>query len=58
LTRFTIIGVLAILFSHRIIELARSRFVEYVVLAIIVLSMAVSAYAIFRWMKPAKAKSV
>lgn len=56
LARFAIIGVLAILFSHRIMQLAHSRALEYVVLAIIVLSIAVSAYIIFRWVKPAQPK--
>lgn len=57
LARFMIVGVLAILFSRQIMELARSRVLEYVVLAIVVLSIAVSAYVIFRWVKPAKPKS-
>jgi len=58
LIRFTIIGVLAILFNRRIIELARSRIVGSVVVVILVLSMAVSVFTIFRWVKPAKSKSV
>jgi hypothetical protein len=57
LVRFTIIGMLAILFSRRILDLARSRTVEYGVVALILLSIAVSAYVIFRWVMSAKPKT-
>jgi membrane protein YqaA with SNARE-associated domain len=58
LVRFTIIGVLAILFSHRIIELARSRVVQNSVLVLIVVSVGISAYVIFRLLRPAKPRTV
>jgi membrane protein DedA with SNARE-associated domain len=50
--RFSIVGALAILFSRDILRLARSRVVDYIVIALVVISVAGSAFVVWRWIKP------
>lgn len=54
LVRFSIVGVLAILFSRRILELAHSRLVAYLAIGIVVVSVGVSGFIIYRWIKPSR----
>ena len=49
--RFSVDGVLAILFSRRIIRLAHSPIVYYAVIVLIVLSVGVSAFIVVQWIK-------
>lgn len=54
LARFLIEGVMAILFSHKLLRLARSPVVIEFIVALMVLSIAGSALAIRRWVKRSK----
>jgi membrane protein YqaA with SNARE-associated domain len=49
--RFSIVGILAILFSQKILQFARSSVVDYVAIALVVVSVAVSAFIIWTWIK-------
>jgi membrane protein YqaA with SNARE-associated domain len=49
--RFSMEGVLAIFFGTRILQLAQSRAVEYVIIALMVIAIGGSAFSIYSWVK-------
>lgn len=56
--RFTIDGCLALIFGRRIIEMAKAPwFVDFIV-ALVVISMAGSAWSIFGWIRKSRTRSV
>ena len=52
--RFSIEGLLAILFSQRLLRLARSPTLFYAVIALMVISIGVSGLVIWRWAKASR----
>jgi hypothetical protein len=52
--RFTIDGLLAILFGERIIQLAKTPAVQYSILGLVVISIGVSIYSFYSWVKRSK----
>jgi membrane protein YqaA with SNARE-associated domain len=52
--RFSIEGLLAILFSQRLLRLARSSTLFYAVIALMVISLAISGLVIWRWAKASR----
>jgi membrane protein YqaA with SNARE-associated domain len=55
LARFLVEGLLAVLFSSKLLRLARSPGLDYVGIALIVIPVAVSALAIAKWAKRSRA---
>jgi membrane protein YqaA with SNARE-associated domain len=51
LVRFSIEGLLAILFGERILRLARTRSFEYVIGGLIVVSIAASGFSLYNWIQ-------
>lgn len=57
LVRFSIAGVLAIVFGRRIIRMADSPVVQYVIVFIVIVSIAGSAFSIYSWIRRSKRKT-
>lgn len=54
MVRFSAAGVLAILFGRRIIKMADSPVVQYAIVAIVIISLAGSAFSIYSWVRRSK----
>jgi len=54
LVRFSIEGLLAILVGEKILQLARSRMVEYAVVALVIVSLIASAVSVYGWIKQSR----
>lgn len=52
--RFTIEGLLAVLFGERIIQLAKMPAVQYSIIGLVVISIVGSSYSIYSWIKRSK----
>jgi hypothetical protein len=55
--RFGIEGFLARVYGRRIIAMAQSPYVEAFIIAVVVISIAVSAYSIFSWIRQSRARA-
>ena len=55
LVRFTAEGVLAIAYGKRILSLAKSTAVQYIIIALIVIAIVGSAISIFTWIRRSNA---
>lgn len=56
--RFTIDGCLALIFGRRIIALAKAPWFVHFIVALVVISMAGSAWSIFGWIRKSRTRSV
>jgi membrane protein YqaA with SNARE-associated domain len=55
--RFATEGLLAVVYGRRIIQMAQSPYVEGFILALIVISMAGSAWSIYSWIKKSRTRA-
>ena len=55
--RFAIEGVLAVVYGRRIIQMAQSPYVEGFIMALVVISMAGSAWSIYSWIKKSRTRA-
>jgi membrane protein YqaA with SNARE-associated domain len=55
--RFATEGVLAVVYGRRIIQMAQSPYVEGFIMALVVISMAGSAWSIYSWIKKSRTRA-
>lgn len=55
--RFVVEGLLARIYGRRIIQMAQSPYVQGFIIALVVISMAGSAYSIFNWIKKSRTRA-